>query len=822
MAIKQQGLNQYIGLSTDTKPSLTDNDIGATFYESDTEEHFFYKGEVLGWVSTDTVDDYLTEVDAANISCVEFKSVESTVKESFTHTHAEYAPISDALLGFSIWEQKYYPKNWVARDGDWLGVSNKATNARLAPQAVGSPVWGIDPDEIFTTGQYTGVVEVTHIYTMTKSGWLKELDVRMPGWTLDGTTTRIAFGINGEYVVENNPILGESGDWVTLAIRNRLIVVGDVITVNFSMYHSVAANEITGGWRSNIGTGIPLNQEYNISNASADGVFVIDHTDLDGVERTTELRGIGVNSIVTLVETGDSARSSTIELTTGDTTPTEIYSTFDYIIVDTGSKSAVRDGQVTNVKIEEPIVVATDYSVIANGYDTPPSFASITTSLYTGGVLQPGTTNAFGINILFQEGVGSEDWDIMATLSAGGGSSSSMDWASIEATIDSTGDDKGLKIAGGQFSVGSPEQGRETVLGSGDSYPVPLAYHFDQANLTGLTITGAIDISEILQSDSGSTTPSFNGTTIGKSLLLGSDYMFGGIKIKSAAQSVMERGDAIAEYLINDGPIWQETPFMSTNSNFPYQQYGNIVEGRTGGSEQCRFGWLADDGSPMGWVKTTLNINGTDITKYWMVIWLIKGIITDGTLEQIKLHSDRWECNADGVTEMFGRARPPQRISFHSATNALKNPDNRDITISPGITIVGKDNRFKTGVDDGLAFIGKVPVGLDTSLPLTISIDWYQDATGTGDVKFDIETVKLTEGFIYDGTGVPDNARTQTITVDGIAEKKRTIEFDLDIYDMLVGDTLVIAFSRNGTDAADTLGDAVVLTGQIMTGNFWR
>ena len=328
---------------------------------------------------------------------------------------------SSNIVWAGNWAETAYEKNVMATDSGYLGITNKPTTDRLAPQEIGAAEWGIDPNTVFNSGAFIGVVKAHKQYTITKTGWLKNLQVKMPGWTLDGTETRITYTVGDSTKVKDNPILSSSGEWTTLGEDNIFVKVGDVIAVDFEMYHTIAANKVEGGWLSNIGTGIPVDQTYNISNSEGDGTIVIDHTDLDSIERTSELRGVAVGSIITLVEEGDTARSTTIETTSSDTTNTQIYSTFTYILIDVGVKGGVRSGQITTVSIDVPITIATDYFVLAGGYATDPTWATLDTSLFYDGADQVAPANdAYGINIEFQEATISEDWDI---LSSGEGSS---------------------------------------------------------------------------------------------------------------------------------------------------------------------------------------------------------------------------------------------------------------------------------------------------------------------------------------------------------------------------------------------------------------
>ena len=261
-------------------------------------------------------------------------------------------------------------------------------------------------------------------------------------------------------------------------------------------------------------------------------------------------------------------------------------------------------------------------------------------------------------------------------------------------TVTGSGDDAGAAFIG-QVSVGAPGAGRELVVGEGDSYPVELAFHCTIANTTGFTITGATDVTSELASDSGSTVGMFGGATAGNYLLVGSDYPFGGTKTKIGTLGVIEPDNIQGEYLPSTSG-WSAVSYMVTDADFPYTQKGREISSCSSCSEQWRFGFVPGN-VPTPWDKVTININGTDYTKYWGRFRIVTAITTDALLEQLKLHTNRWEANADGNTEYFGRARYPKTIPIRKSTNAEKNPANENISIAPGITILRTDNEFASG-----------------------------------------------------------------------------------------------------------------------------
>jgi hypothetical protein len=389
--------------------------------------------------------------------------------------------------------------------------------------------------------------------------------------------------------------------------------------------------------------------------------------------------------------------------------------------------------------------------------------------------------------------------------------------------VTSTGDDKGTAFTE-QVSVGKPAAGRELVAGEGDSYPVIGAWHADYANISGLTVTGATDVTTILQSDSASTTPLFDGTIAGKCMLVMSDVArFGGVKVKMDTAGTVEPASVTAEYLQDNTPTWISSPYMATDADFPYTQLANVIGGCSSCSEQWRFGFDPDNVPPT-WDEVTMNINGTDYTGRWAIIRLTAGITLDPVLEQLKLHTNRWECNADGNTEYFGRSRYPKDLQTDDYGNVLKNPTNNSIPVSSGMTMLRIDNEFNNSVEDGRILVAEIPEGMDTSIPITVTVDWYPNDTLTGDVELELSYVKARNGFTFDGTGVENPTIPSITSVSNESGVRKVSSFKFLVDDVLPGDSIIMSVFRDatGTNLDDTFGGPIVYVKGRAVGYFWR
>lgn len=393
----------------------------------------------------------------------------------------------------------------------------------------------------------------------------------------------------------------------------------------------------------------------------------------------------------------------------------------------------------------------------------------------------------------------------------------------IKLTINSEGDDQGFVVDGGQFSVGTADDGRESVFGEGDSYPVPIAFHCDIADTTGLTITGATDISEILQSDSDSTTGLFGGTTAGKYILVGSIHSYGGVKAKTDTGGTAEPDNVFAEYLQDNSPTWVDAKFMSTNSGFPYDSRANVLAA-VAGSEQWRFGYDPQAGIPT-WELVTLNINGVDYEYRWARFRIETAITSDPVMEQIKIHTNRYEINADGNTEYFGRARYARDLTMHWVNTIQLNglsPANEDITFANGLVLDYTDNEFANNTTDGRGGYLILPSGIDTSIDVHIEFLWTPMSNGSGDVVYEILYYQAAVGDVISSANTPVTNQ-EIVTIDANSDNVLTKTIvTIPINELMEGEILAFGFKRLGSDASDTYTSAIAMINVRAIGYFWR
>lgn len=385
--------------------------------------------------------------------------------------------------------------------------------------------------------------------------------------------------------------------------------------------------------------------------------------------------------------------------------------------------------------------------------------------------------------------------------------------------VQGSGDDRGIQIDG-QLSTGAFDNPREFIAGQGDSTTqTMMCLHTDD----DISFT---DVTEIFASDSGSAIGLMGGTTVGKKIYVGADFIFSGVKVKIDTDGIgMSAATIMSEFSHAQG-LWTKVNVMVTdadNINADASQVATRYAQTGFASEQWYFNFDPNDLYP-NWEKTTIN----GVEKFWARLEITAPITTDPVIEQIKLHTSRFEANADGSTQYFGRSRYKRTIL--SGVNNLLNvqsqsPANESIQYTPDVVVAYSDNEFANGAVDARAFVLDIPEGVDTSIPVKISLSWYPKGTGTGNVELESTRITVSDGFTYDGSASEEGLATATTTVDVSSDGVRrttTMYLDIENADTTVAYLCVLRRDATSGNLDDTLPHNIILTHIVVDAWFWK
>ncbi len=381
----------------------------------------------------------------------------------------------------------------------------------------------------------------------------------------------------------------------------------------------------------------------------------------------------------------------------------------------------------------------------------------------------------------------------------------------VQGTIVSDVEDDEGTISLGQFSIGLPLAGRETSMGEGDSFTTNMHVFTN----TNLEVGAWVDETVTARSPSASTFAPFPGVGVGNTCYFGwEDDTFPNMKQKINGTAInLGTGALVWEFW--NGGAWTAFTLMVTDSVAPYDQYAEGVWERASQSDHFRHGDMP------GWASKVLNGQAA----YWIRSRVSVAITTSPLIQQVKIGRSRTEFNADGFEEHFGASEPPFDYPFglsHMTEVSGLVPANADLAYSATVVLRATRNKMANNSLDGTGGAFAIYEGTDTSKPLIVTAEIYPEGVG-GDFEIGFTHTVHRPDDPLDGT-VAESAvfDVQTAVTANVPQE---FSFSVDISQLLVGDTVAFAFSRDArgaNDPPDTLVAAVVLESVRVTVTSWQ
>lgn len=359
-----------------------------------------------------------------------------------------------------------------------------------------------------------------------------------------------------------------------------------------------------------------------------------------------------------------------------------------------------------------------------------------------------------------------------------------------------------------EISVGIPGAHGIASFGGGNSYTQSMKV----LNNNNLTSGSFGDLTSTLNVTAGDVSI-FPDVTTGNTVFFGSEYKFAGFDINTVGALSLGGGTLVWEYW--NGSIWSTFNVMAAVKEHPHTQYANDVWGRTG-VEVISFGNIDMD------LWDTLDLDG--FTKYWVRVRISSNITTSPTLKTVNLVPDKLRVSKDGTAQTFGEARVnidyPWKRTILSGSNG-EVAGSVDITVSTNITVDGLNNSFTNNSVTGRIGLFEVYDGIDTSVPIRVSLDWLADGT-TGNVEWELFYVRYAPGDILDGT-LTDTRTTIVSAVPAVAGTLVRTDFFIDIDDAVPRDVFAIKLLRDatGSNPDDTFSGTVTLVDTRLRATKW-
>lgn len=423
-------------------------------------------------------------------------SVLGSIPVQVTATSWAWRPVDEAVsVAIKYWIPNWQPNTYLAGtatlDSGWLMLSNKDTADRPSPQASDVPKWSMADAPVFATNANTSVVYSGHSYTFLKDGWVDSLRVWVPELS---ATTHYRFVVifetaGGQQSVSfiEEPVLN-ANSWTYLGLSSNIVLAGSKLTLIIDSLNSGSDTNISGGW-TNDGTSnteAPATGSWN--KRTQDNIVRIHKTDLDTTDRSTELEGVIIDSIISFVQTDNSNRSLRYRVN-GLPIDNGTYMEYPVTRIATGPEGGPAIGEPCTTDIDVPVPQSTQYVQEVDTWNTQPDWATVTSFLEFDGTSQNVDNDGFGIDVRFQEADISPDWDLMSLIGSGGATSNSA----------ILGGSTPLGLATANAQSGSPN------LGISKSNDIFLAIDQDTKSIKLISESDMLNPVSILQGDSVAT-----------------------------------------------------------------------------------------------------------------------------------------------------------------------------------------------------------------------------------------------------------------------------------------------------------------------------
>jgi hypothetical protein len=270
--------------------------------------------------------------------------------------------------------------------------------------------------------------------------------------------------------------------------------------------------------------------------------------------------------------------------------------------------------------------------------------------------------------------------------------------------LDTKTGDEGLNILG-ELHVGTAASPTESVFGGGDSYNNNmLVYEYNGSTYANVTDSAiSVDGNCVNFPNTSANTAIYIASTVMDSAL---HY---GLKMFVLDSMTIGSGAVVSEYW--NGSTWAEFNGMVTDGDEPYLPYAKRYFEQDSTFIQIRYDaemtnddWRANDPPTIA------------SDHKWVRYRITTAITSSPRIDQIKLHPERLEINANGFQEMFGNSRNFGNLALTIGSGGPfeGNMQNQTIYVDQDLGVGFRNNRF-TATADKLGFSGFIPFNFDSS-----------------------------------------------------------------------------------------------------------
>lgn len=312
------------------------------------------------------------------------------------HRHDNrYEQLGVGMVWYGTWTGGEYPANAVVRDGDWLMIANKETSDRPAPQPIGEPFYlyqGGSPITQQTAKQITYGAR----YSWQTSGYL----MGWRAWFVAGnhyTVWSVEDPDGAAILRQLLDVDAEQDGWVQFGLTPQLTFAGTVFEVLVLVREpDPSPSTWAADWNYDTpnNSGVPAAGVVQHANSNL-AELRIHKTDNGGTDRGAALLALTNGDVIEALGTRWAVQQITDQ---GNWVGIAI----------APAQQTAPDG-VTTFTFETTTATPITYVEDTNYWPGSPYAGAVQGVL--DGVLN---NNAYGVDLLVQEGTSSPDWDLMA------------------------------------------------------------------------------------------------------------------------------------------------------------------------------------------------------------------------------------------------------------------------------------------------------------------------------------------------------------------------------------------------------------------------
>lgn len=460
------------------------------------------------------------------------KGNRNLISEALASIGSIYSSLDRLVRGKVGWAGEWAGNRWyqlrdMVTDNGWLMIANNRTTDRAAPIPLGISSFILPDAPSWLIENVVNSVNSGATYIFSEAGWVTQIRVWAPEVT-ETTNYRIvivnnADPTNPKITVINDPVLNPN-QWTVVSAGNAIARAGDELIVYLDALNSGSDTQVTGGWLyGGSGNLTPAVTEW-VRRTQQD-IVSISKTDLDMVDRSTELLGITADSTLQFVQT-DTPDRFYVYRTLANPVDMGTYYDYSVILVDE-SLGGVEAGNASTLTATIPVAQSTQYVELAGYWPAnQPTFAAVSGFLQIGGVDQVATDDAFGVDIRFQRASISPDWDYASLSSLSESSSTALEiLAGLSSKINMI-ERLAEQTTNNEFDVAPVTAVTESLnLLAGD---YTISFNFDaMSSNTNRSVVVALYIDNVLVDDEFSMEPKDSANNLYSSKLFPWDFLTG-------------------------------------------------------------------------------------------------------------------------------------------------------------------------------------------------------------------------------------------------------------------------------------------------------